>query len=105
MAPSQVSAGRRPHTRLLQSAGVEIHRISSWRHSRRKPYQDVQNVGLASADIEGITQEQAEKFRKEGALGAHLENLERNEGFKGFNQTGINEIIAGTDPRLTGANR
>jgi hypothetical protein len=46
-----------------------------------------------------ITAEQAEKFRKEGALGSHLENLERNEGFKGFNQKGVSEIIAKTDPR------
>ena len=47
-----------------------------------------------------ITPEQADKFRREGALGSHLENLERNDGFKGFNQTGVSEIIAKTDPRL-----
>ena len=35
----------------------------------------------------------------QGAIGSHLENLERNEGFKGFNQTGVSEIIAATDPR------
>jgi hypothetical protein len=46
-----------------------------------------------------ITAEQAESFRTEGAIGSHLENLERNDGFKGFNQTGINEIILATDPR------
>jgi hypothetical protein len=46
-----------------------------------------------------ITPEQAEAFRKQGAIGSHLENLERNEGFKGFNQTGVSEIIAATDPR------
>ncbi len=46
-----------------------------------------------------ITAEQAERFRSEGAIGSHLENLERNDGFKGFNQTGINEIILATDPR------
>jgi hypothetical protein len=46
-----------------------------------------------------ITAEQAERFRTEGAVGSHLENLERNDGFKGFNQTGINEIILATDPR------
>jgi hypothetical protein len=46
-----------------------------------------------------ITAEQAEKFRTEGAIGSHLENLERNQGFKGFNQTGVSEIIAATDPR------
>jgi hypothetical protein len=42
---------------------------------------------------------QAQQFRENGALGSHLENLERNEGFKGFNQTGVSEIIAATDPR------
>jgi len=46
-----------------------------------------------------ITAPQAEKFQREGALGSHLENLERNEGFKGFNQTGVSDIIARTDPR------
>ncbi|HXE53951.1 MAG TPA: hypothetical protein VN541_13095, partial [Tepidisphaeraceae bacterium] len=46
-----------------------------------------------------ITQEQAEHFRTNGALGSHLENLERNQGFKGFNQTGVSEIISRTDPR------
>jgi hypothetical protein len=49
---------------------------------------------------EQLTPEQAETFRRDGALGAHLENLERNNGFKGFNQSGIDEIIASTDPRL-----
>lgn len=46
-----------------------------------------------------ITSEQAEKFRTEGAIGSHLENLERNAGFKGFNQKGVSEIISATDPR------
>jgi hypothetical protein len=46
-----------------------------------------------------ITEAQAEQFRTHGAIGSHLENLERNEGFKGFNQTGVSEIIAATDPR------
>ena len=46
-----------------------------------------------------ITPDQARQFRDQGALGSHLENLERNEGFKGFNQTGVSEIIAETDPR------
>jgi hypothetical protein len=46
-----------------------------------------------------ITPQQAEQFRTQGAIGSHLENLERNEGFKGFNQKGVSEIIAATDPR------
>ena len=46
-----------------------------------------------------ITADQAKQFRENGALGSHLENLERNDGFKGFNQKGVSEIIADTDPR------
>jgi hypothetical protein len=49
-----------------------------------------------------ITVEQAARFREHGAIGSHLENLERNQGFKGFNQTGVSEIIARTDPRTQG---
>lgn len=46
-----------------------------------------------------ITAEQASTFRSEGAVGSHLENLERNDGFKGFNQAGVSDIIRRTDPR------
>ncbi len=52
-----------------------------------------------------ITSEQAQQFLTQGALGSHLEILQRNDGYKGFNQAGINQIIAATDPRraATGA--
>jgi hypothetical protein len=46
-----------------------------------------------------ITAEQGERFLREGVIGSHLEILERNDGYKGFNQTGINDIITRTDPR------
>jgi hypothetical protein len=46
-----------------------------------------------------ITNEQAEKFQQEGALGSHLENLQRRGGFKGFNQKAVSVIISATDPR------
>lgn len=46
-----------------------------------------------------ITENDAEQFRSEGAIGSHLEILERNDGYKGFNQTGVSDIIARTDPR------
>ncbi len=50
-----------------------------------------------------IDREQADHFRRDGALGSHLENLERNDGFKGFNQEGVSDIIARTDPRRAAA--
>ncbi len=46
-----------------------------------------------------ITQEQAEKFRLHGAIGSHMENLQRREGYKGFNQSNVSSIIQKTDPR------
>jgi len=46
-----------------------------------------------------ITREQAEKFRAYGAVGSHLENLQRREGYKGFNQKNVSFIIKKTDPR------
>jgi len=46
-----------------------------------------------------ITPEQADGFTKSGALGSHLENLQRKGGFKGFNQQAVSAIIAATDPR------
>ncbi len=46
-----------------------------------------------------IDEAAARKFSSDGALGSHLEILERNDGYKGFNQTGVSDIISRTDPR------
>jgi hypothetical protein len=46
-----------------------------------------------------LTDEQAQKFSREGAIGSHLENLQRKGGFKGFNQKSVSVIIELTDPR------
>lgn len=46
-----------------------------------------------------ITNEQADKFLKSGAVGSHMENLQRREGYKGFNQKNVSFIIQKTDPR------
>lgn len=45
-----------------------------------------------------ITFQEADKF-KQGAIGSHLENLQRKEGYKGFNQKNVSLIIRKTDPR------
>ncbi|MAI30433.1 MAG: hypothetical protein CMM07_02035 [Rhodopirellula sp.] len=49
-----------------------------------------------------ISSQQEEHFFNEGSVGSHLEILQRDEGYKGFNQTGISEIILATDPRHRG---
>lgn len=46
-----------------------------------------------------ITQEQYDEFAKNGAIGSHMENLERDQGFKGFNRASVTKIIMATDPR------
>ena len=52
---------------------------------------------LVESDM--ITGPQATQFLSQGAIGSHLENLERHGGYKGFNQSGVSDIISRTDPR------
>jgi hypothetical protein len=47
-----------------------------------------------------IDSRQMERFARDGALGSHLENIQRGEGFKGFNQRTVSDIIRRTDPRI-----
>jgi hypothetical protein len=47
-----------------------------------------------------LKHEEADKFITYGAVGSHLENLQRREGYKGFNQQNVSVIIRKTDPRL-----
>jgi hypothetical protein len=56
-------------------------------------------VRLAEAGL--ISGEQRALFADRGAIGSHLENIQRGEGFKGFNQQTISDIILRTDPRAT----
>lgn len=46
-----------------------------------------------------ITREHCAHFIRDGAIGSHLENLQRHGGFKGFNQKAVSAIISATDPR------
>ena len=46
-----------------------------------------------------IEQEAFDTFGERGAVGSHVELIERNSGFKGFNQDSVSQIITETDPR------
>lgn len=46
-----------------------------------------------------LSNEQGERFLDKGAVGSHLENIERREGYKGFNRKNVSTIIRQTDPR------
>ncbi|HIF00728.1 MAG: hypothetical protein ABGZ23_16775 [Fuerstiella sp.] len=54
----------------------------------------------AALETGAVTSQQADEFRKSGVLGSHLEILQRDDGYKGFNQSGISDIILATDPRM-----
>jgi hypothetical protein len=59
---------------------------------RRERAEALRTAGL-------ITGEQFETFLQDGAIGSHLENLQRHGGFKGFNQKSVSVVISATDPR------
>jgi hypothetical protein len=48
-----------------------------------------------------IDEAQWARFAETGAIGSHLENIQRGEGFKGFNQQRVSDIIRRTDPRAS----
>lgn len=56
-----------------------------------------------SLEIAGhLPADEAERIRAEGAIITHLENIERNEGYKGFNKPGIDGVLQKLDPRRYG---
>jgi hypothetical protein len=59
---------------------------------RRERAQRLLDQGLISCA-------QFDSFMADGAIGSHLENLQRKGGFKGFNQQSVSAIIAAVDPR------
>jgi len=46
-----------------------------------------------------IREKEGEQFLSRGSVGSHLENIERREGYKGFNRKNVSAIIRDTDPR------
>ncbi|MBE0545739.1 MAG: hypothetical protein IH623_30785 [Verrucomicrobia bacterium] len=64
---------------------------------RRERAELLVNAGL-------LTRKQCDQFVRNGAIGSHLENLQRHGGFKGFNQKAVSAIISATDPRKQATN-
>jgi hypothetical protein len=89
----------------LQSQGVNMMKPFSdfeflrqaFTEGERWPVRRERLDGLLASGL--ITREQYDRFLAEGAIGSHLENLQRHGGFKGFNQKSVSAIIAATDPR------
>jgi hypothetical protein len=61
---------------------------------------EVEEARLAGLERSGrVRPELLARFRAEGAIGSHLESIQRARGFKGFNQVSVSDIIRRTDPR------
>ena len=93
----------------LQRQGITIMKPFSdfeflrqaFTEGERWPVRRERALRLVNAGL--ITREQCEQFVQQGAIGSHLENLQRHGGFKGFNQKAVSAIIAATDPRKQAA--
>lgn len=48
-----------------------------------------------------LTADEAEAIRLNGYIATHLENIERNHGYKGFNKPGIDGVLRALDPRAS----
>jgi len=89
----------------LQASGVNTMKPFSdfpflrqaFTEGERWPVRRERAERLLSANL--ITREEFGLFMKQGALGSHLENLQRHGGFKGFNQKSVSVVITATDPR------
>ncbi|MEE4155269.1 MAG: hypothetical protein V2I27_14015 [Erythrobacter sp.] len=75
-------------------------------------YQELTHGDWAAVDPAKVDQledgghlppDEAERIRTEGAIVTHLENIERNEGYKGFNKPGIDGVLQKLDPRRYGS--
>jgi hypothetical protein len=89
----------------LEKEGVRMMKPFSDFQFLRQAFSEGERWSVASSRLdhlrraELITPDQSEKFAREGAIGSHLENLQRRGGFKGFNQKSVSVIITATDPR------
>jgi hypothetical protein len=92
-------------TDALAERGVELMSPFSEFSYLRQAFTRGERWQVSDDRLEGlvaagqITSAQRERFASQGAVGSHLENIERAEGFKGFNQQTISDIIRRTDPR------
>lgn len=66
-------------------------------HGEMWPVEDHRLQKLLKNDI--ISPESAKKFASYGAVGSHVENIQREDGYKGFSQKEVSQIIKETNPQ------
>ena len=89
----------------LNQSGIEMMKpFTDWPHL----YQELTTGDWAAVDpirVQGLLAaghieiEEAEKLCLQGSIITHFENIERNDGFKGFNRDGIDGVLRKLDPR------
>ncbi|MHA1926200.1 MAG: hypothetical protein ACXABV_03850 [Candidatus Thorarchaeota archaeon] len=96
---SQAEAGLMPHGIMRMKPFSEFKFLKqAFIESERRP---VEQTRLQYAVNRGhIRSERQGFFEQIGAIGSHLELIERRQGFKGFNQNSVSVIIQATDPRM-----
>jgi len=94
-----LGAGRTDFKRNLKKEGKTILNLIA--ESGRKAIADakIDPKEIEAAAVGNFNAGQFQEFTTNGAIGSHLENLQRKGGFKGFNQHAVSIIIAETDPR------
>lgn len=96
---------RRRATRLLEDAGFQAMAPFSdlphlYQELTQGQWRAVDPQRIDELERQGhLDRLEAESFRLKGAIATHLENMERNEGYKGFNQPGIDGVLKIIDPR------
>jgi len=88
----------------LEASRVEMLRPFSYFEFLKQAFSEVERREVRKERLDRllnnkINKEQYSKFLEEGAISSHLENIQRNQGFKGFNQDSVSAIITATDPR------
>jgi hypothetical protein len=90
---------------ILKKNGVQTLRPFSDFEFLKQSFTEAERRKVASDRLQeclaggGISQKRHGVFRSQGAIGSHLEIIQRTRGFKGFNQDSVSVIINTTDPR------
>ena len=91
--------------RQLLEAGIRTMKPFTDLPYLKQAFTDGESWAVNARRIEAVLADrlispgQADEFFRQGAIGSHLEILQRDQGYKGFNPSGVSEIIARTDPR------
>lgn len=112
---SMLEAGMH-HMAARMDFDAAVEGLSQWGIVRMRPFSDLPylrqafSVGerwrvpvgrLERLTADGrISEQDKQRLMADGALGSHLEIIERRQGYKGFSKEGVSDIIRRTDPRL-----